>query len=166
MRDVKPLNPTDPGPFQKYLFSAACYVQVGECYRELLENWGRMNQAAESAGLQDQLTAIWQEAFERQLALGGAVLQHLGVDEAGNINASIRAVQNQASHAGMEAMQHLVHSLGAGQENPPDFAAFFHSWAVACDKAYADLVRTEDFAKIFALGVNACIERGSPGRDQ
>ena len=158
-------NPTDPGPFQKYLFSAASYVQVGECYRGMLEHWDLIRQTAESAKLQEQLTAVWQEAFERQMALGTALIQ--SADEAGmtQLAGNLQAIQAQARQVGQEVMHDLIRALGQGQEDAPDFDAFFHAWASACDRAYAELMRTEVFALILAQIINSGIGPGGADQD-
>ena len=159
-------KPTDPGPFQKYLFSAACYVQVGQCYAEMLKNWDLIRRTTESEQLRDHLTAIWQEALERHLAIGGALIAASDNRQEGVFDANMQAIREQAEATGREAMQVLIHALSQEQEVAPDFVSFFRAWAGACETAYAELIRSEAFALFLAEMINSAISRfaGESGR--
>lgn len=159
-------QPTDPGPFQKYLFSAACYVQVGQCYTELLDNWDRLMRGSAPDDLVQRLAAAWREAFERQMVIAGGLTRLLPADEQAAFDRDVLAFREQADSAGLDAMAEMLDNLPGRDEAPPDFVAFFRTWAIACDGVYAGLVRSEPFAALLGRVVNGCIALHAGGGDR
>ena len=160
---MMPSSPTDPGPFQKYLFSGACYVQLGRCYAEYLDLTARSGDAAGYSGLCDRLAGIWEDAFLCQLAnastLPGNPLTALNPE----LDESIRAHMDAVRATGLAGMTTLLEELKAPEDGPVDFPTFFQNWLAACDAAYAELVRSPAFAQIIGLVTNACIDLVSAG---
>lgn len=156
-------QPTEPGPFQKYLFSAACYVQVGRCYAALLENWPEAVREGGDRDLQRQLAAAWQEAFERQAVMAGGLLDNLRPQGLPAINEDLDSFREQVREAGDVAMQSLLRQLSQDPLDAPDFITFFRAWAIACDRAYGELVRSDAFAGILGGMINGFVAMVAAG---
>ncbi len=159
------LSPTDPGPFQKYLFSGACYIQVGQCYAALLALPLARYDRSVLESLRDNLTAVWQEGFNRQVAAAGtlpggpwSMLDGELGEEMGALTAEVRA-------AGTEAMTRLLDEFVDDTGVLPDFPGFFDAWARACDGAYARVVRSDPFADLLGRMVNGCIDWVAAGSE-
>lgn len=158
-------HPTEPGPFQKYLFSGACYVSIGQCYARLVELLERDAVPADLAELQSRLVAVWLEAFDRQMALAGGLLEDPRVSRQPGLEEAVRVFREQVLDTGGEAMDTFLRTLAADRGSIPAFPEFFRSWAEACDGAYDRLVRSAAFAEIIGLVANVCIDLAVEGRD-
>ena len=158
-------HPTEPGPFQKYLFSGACYVSIGQCYARLVELLEQDAGPSALAELQPRLVEIWQEAFERQMALAGGLLDNPWVGRQPGLDRAVRGFHGEMLAEGGAAMESFLGTLAGDRNHIPDFPEFFQAWAEACDLAYGNLVRSAPFSEIVGLVVNGCIDLAVPGQD-
>ncbi len=148
------LHPAEPGPFQKYLFSGACYVSLGECYTRLVELQGRPAVWSEHTELQTRLTDLWQQIFGQHLAVAGTIGGVPPLAALSGLDAEIQAWQAQAFSRVGASMQSLVEMFLSDPQRPPDFPSFFQAWITACDRDWQHLVHTETFSQIIGRVVN------------
>ncbi len=158
-------HPTEPGPFQKYLFSGACYVSIGQCYACYVELLERDVASSAMAELHPRLVEVWQEAFGRQMALAGGLLENPLVSRQPGLDLAMREFRGEMLAQGREAMESFIETLAGNRDHIPDFPEFFQAWAEACDLAYGNLVRSAPFAEMIGLVVNGCIDLAVPGND-
>lgn len=158
-------HPTEPGPFQKYLFSGACYVSIGQCYARFVELLERDAAPAAMAELHPRLVEIWQEAFGQQMALAGGLLENPLAGRQPGLDRAMRGFQEEVLAQGREAMESFLETLAGHREHVPDFPEFFQAWAEACDLAYGNLVRSDPFTEMIGLVVNGCIDLAAAGQD-
>ena len=139
-------------------------MQLGQSYGDYLDLNSHAGEEAMFSALCDRLSGIWVDAFFRQLTtaalLPGNPLAALNPE----IDQSIRAQMDEVRTIGHASMTELLQELTDEASGPADFPRFFQAWVTACDKAYAQLVRSPLFSRLLAQITNACIELASAGQ--
>ena len=154
-----PQPASDPGPFQKYLFSGASYVQVGECYLAYLKWFSSPQDEVLYGELQHRMVATWDDAFFRQMATASILPGNPWSALSPGFERSILEFADEVKLAGARGMDRLLSELLDGRDEPLDLHSFFQAWATACDSVYGQLVRSPAFSKLLGQVTNACIDR-------
>ena len=154
----KIFNPTDPGPFQKYLFSGACYIKIGQCYSLIKQAIEQGQVLTDNGELEEQLIKLWTDYLLQQTVMAkGPWPTSSQADEIGlastlnNLDAVIR-------QAGSDAVKELIGQLNKMEAGKHDLNSFFIHWASVCDKAYARMVRTEVFSLALGATINHLLQ--------
>ena len=151
------LNPTDPGPFQKYLFSGACYVQIGQCYALVKQAAGN-RKIADQAQLTSNLEEIWRSYVGQQFGAFSSLENSAETSDGLNQSwQSVRDFNREIERLGSEAIENLLSSLQQIDADQLDLQQFFLAWAKSCDQAYSTLVKSDVFAKTIGDVINAML---------
>lgn len=151
-------HPTDPGPFQKYLFSGACYVQIGQCYASIKQAISEHANLADQEQLRLNLEDIWRTFVGQQFGTFSSLesaadtshRQSQPLQSVRDFHRDIERLGSEATHDLLSTLQHL----DAGQL---DLQQFFLAWAKSCDQAYGVLVKSDVFAKAIGDVVNTML---------
>lgn len=156
-------GPTDPGPFQKYLFSGACYVQVGECYRLLQEILDNSGVPSTNQELQARLAALWHDQALRQSAM-------MALMPAGNSPLSVLKpgmglpveILDALTSMGQQATRDMVKQFDPGGRTTelPDIDVFFDLWVKSCSQTYQAFAGSAQFSRALGEAVNFWIRVG------
>ncbi|MGI9319757.1 MAG: hypothetical protein ACR2QW_20710 [bacterium] len=158
-------NPADPGPFQKYLFSGACYVQIGQCYALVKQAAEQGSMVVDDEQLRLQLLRIWQDYVTQQLGALGSI----PVDDA-NANEDVQPwywsknLYGEIQRSGAEALQCVLAELEKIESDKLDLQQFFLTWARCCDQGYRHLVNSDVFARAIGEVVNTMLSSAERGR--
>ena len=150
-------EPTDPGPFQKYLFSGACYVQIGQCYA-LVKQAAKQGNVADQAQLRSNLKDIWHSYVGQQFGTLSSLDNNFETsDWLNQSRQSVMEFNREIERLGSEAIENLLHSLQELDADRLDLQQFFLAWAGSCDQAYNTLVKSDVFAKTIGNVVNTAL---------
>ncbi|MEJ2177038.1 MAG: hypothetical protein P8Y12_03615 [Gammaproteobacteria bacterium] len=158
-------DPTDPGPFQKYLFSGACYVQIGQCYALVKQAASQGKLLTNDDRLKANLVEVWNSYVTKQF--GELSLLQEGGDNSEDEMQQWRWVNQlhqEVHRAGIEVVQDLLPALARIDSDRLDLKQFFMIWAKSCDLAYARLVKSDVFARALGEITNTMINATVNGR--
>lgn len=147
-------DPTEPGPFQKYLFSGACYVQIGNCYKSIRMMLDNDENIEHSELLIKDLSAIWNGFLTQQPGPAHAnFLNYLDQQTAPQWK-ELNALYKEIAAAGSTVTRDFLSSLNKIKADEVDLPQFFIQWASSCDAAYDKLVRSETFSRAMGQFIN------------
>ncbi len=151
-------HPTDVGPFQKYLFSGACYVQIGQCYALVKQAVEQGKNFSDNEQLRSRLAAVWQSYVVQQSGAMSSAYAGFDVPDSGGQQWHwVHKLHQEVQQAGIEAMEQLLPVLEQMDSEHLDLQQFFVSWAGACDQAYNRLIRSDAFARAMGEVVNTML---------
>ena len=153
----EPIDSTQPGPFQKYLFSGACYVQIGECYKTVKQLLSEGKRVSGDKELTAKLQSIWRGFVTQQ---PGEAFTPFFTSASQDIGRSNKAHENLYRHIQQAALlitEDFLNAIDNDHLDQIDVKQFFIRWASACDRAYQEIVLSEDFSLVFGELINAAI---------
>jgi len=151
-------------PFQKYLFSGACYVRVGQCYPSVQRLLEENKDVRNNAELIDKLVAVCTEFLRFHPAFVFVQCLQSGKSVNGDKWTEIRELSENIGNIGRRSVEMLLHDLAQRESNEMDVNLFFTRWAKSCDTVYSDWVHSENFSKIVGDAVNTILRATSnPG---
>ena len=142
------LDPAQPGPFVKYLFSGACYVRIAECYKLYRKMLGARVDERDRESARQALSAELLEAWQAYLG----ALNLAGVSTAdSNPQGSYpwQGLNREIHGSGRAAMVTFSEAVARDRE-ALDFQSFFNHWLRSCEDAHSALIRSDAFGQ--ALG--------------
>ena len=142
-----------PSAFSKYLFSGACYVQLGELYAKVRELGGDPQTLADPE-LLNQFSGIWRDYVSQQPGFVFADFLETGLPQDPDRDHAFSGFQRELKQAINQAFDDFVDALSEVEDDQVDFSTFFDIWCMACDRAYAKLVRTESFSLALGYAMN------------
>jgi len=142
-----------PSAFSKYLFSGACYVQLGQLYAMVCELGGQQEKL-NNPELMQQFSHSWRNYVKQQP--GFVFADFLGTDLAEDAvrETTLAGDQRELDKTLLEAFDEFVEALKETEGDGMDFGTFFDIWCVVCDRAYEKLVRTESFSQGLGYAMN------------
>ena len=149
---------TTPGPFQKYLFSGACYVQIGECYKILTKLLTSDANIDDNRELADNLESIWNN-YVTQLPYS-AITEILRDIETkpGSDWADMESLFSEISSTGKFFTKDFLSSMNNREAKEISLKQFFIQWAYSCDKAYQQLIYSDAYSKAIAKVADTAIK--------
>ena len=142
-----------PSAFSKYLFSGACYVQLGQLYAKVCELGGQQEKL-NNPELLNQFSDSWRNYVKQQPGFVFADFLGTGLPKDAVREATLAGYQRELEKAVLEAFDEFIEALAGIEGDELDFGSFFDIWCVVCDRAYAKLVRTEAFSQGLGYAMN------------
>ncbi len=154
----KPLDSTEPGPFQKYLFSGACYVQIGECYKLLKVSIARGETIKTSGELTENLKSIWTGFLVQQPGALASEISAEGGGQLGQETEALKGIHQNIVQAGATATDHFLASIVHTDVSTINLKQFFVLWASSCDSAYQQLIWSDSYSRAVGQIVNSTLD--------
>jgi hypothetical protein len=150
--------PTDPGPFQKYLFSGACYIKLGQCYSLVKQAVEQGQDLTNDRALAAQLIDLWTDFLYQQTTVAKELLPDPDQASDTGLASSLENLGAVIQQAGSDSVKELIDELDNIQPDMPGLNDFFIHWASACDKAYATMVQSKAFSLALGATINNLLQ--------
>ncbi len=112
---------------------------------------------AEFTELRDECLSIWKTYLSQQPAFVlTEFINQLDADTTCE-QKSLLSFYQELEAAGKEAVDQFIESISRHAQSELDVKQFFTDWALSCESAYSELVRTESFAQSIGSMMNAAL---------
>ena len=151
------MDSTQPGPFQKYLFSGACYVQLGKCYQLLDQFFDKGESATSISELQSELGELWLTYLRQHPSF--VLVEYIqkenftDKDNLGSLISFYEAIQKM----GVGIADQFINSISQSNLQDLDVPGFFKLWARACESGYEQLIRSDECAEAIGFFANTLL---------
>ncbi|MCY4149835.1 MAG: hypothetical protein OXF73_10935 [Gammaproteobacteria bacterium] len=150
------------GPFDKYLYSGAFYIQAASCYRPVLE-WLSNEEPEQRETLMNLIRDSWYRSTvdAYSSAISGMGLVNLeasssGPHEMARLNNILTIMVQKAVNGITERVSNYSHETLTLQ-------AFFEIWIETCAKVHDDLINSEEFIDCITETINASLKTYAKG---
>ena len=146
-----------PEPFNKYLYSGACYIQIAECYK-LIHQWLKVeNELNLEERIITELREAWLQLFYANFPVAMTKLSPDITRTA--MSAKEEEILFKAlSNYGTQIATELLSKISDDAMEESGLTSFFRMWAASCSKAYADLIRSDTLIKSVTKTLNKSLD--------
>lgn len=152
------MNSFHTDPFNKYLYSAAFYIQAANCYRPILEGVA----SAEPEQREALLNMIQNSWLQTTMNAYSSTLSGLGMVNAATVQTNdlpdfVRLIQ-MLNRITPQIISELIDRVSKHINDTLTLDDFFEIWTETCIKAHAELVNSEEFIDCITDFINLSIK--------
>ena len=155
------MDSTIPAPFHKYLYSGACYIQIGQCYAIASRAYHKGFDLQTDEEFCREILGLWNNFVELQLAawkrpaieLKQSALS-VQLEQIDNLGAEIASI-------GENVTRDFIAALKLEGLEQMDLNTFFRIWTVTCSESYAAFIRSDTVSRLLASTLNSVLEERS-----
>lgn len=133
-------------------------MQIGQCYALVKQAASQGKPLTNDDRLKASLIEVWNSYVTKQFG-ELSLLQDGGENSEDEMQPWhwVNQLHQEVHRAGIEAMQDLLPALAQFDSDQLDLKRFFMIWAKSCDHAYAQLVKSDVFARALGEVTNTLI---------
>jgi len=152
------MDSTIPAPFHKYLYSGACYIQMGQCYAVVDRSFQQGLDLQTDKDVCREILGLWNNFVEFQLT---AWKRPVIVSGESTLSAQLEQIEELGSEftsIGESITQEFIAELIKGGPEQMNLNAFFKLWATTCSDSYATFIRSDSISRLLDSALNSALE--------
>jgi len=152
------MDSTIPAPYHKYLYSGACYIQMGQCYAVVNRSFQKGSDLQTDKDVCREILGLWNNFVDFQL---NAWKRPTIEPEESALSAQLEQIEKLGSEVasiGEKITRNFITELNKEGLEQMSLNTFFKIWATTCSESYATFIRSDSISRLLDSSLNSALE--------